>query len=69
MRIALPTRMWAIQPGRNVASPADREELSIKADGFARAARGDAMSCNPSADDCDLFNEAGDAIPNATVDH
>jgi multiple sugar transport system ATP-binding protein len=50
-------------------SLADGEDLSVKADGFARATAGDAMACSLPAEACHLFDEAGEAILNATLDH
>ncbi len=46
----------------------DGSDLSVKADGFARAAAGSAMTCQLPADACHLFNEAGETMLNATLD-
>jgi len=50
-------------------SLADGEDLSRKADGFARAATGDATTCSRPPEACHLFNETGETIINATLNH
>jgi hypothetical protein len=57
-------------PARPKRRVARRRRGALDQGGRLRQSRqGRRHVVQPSAEDCDLFNEAGDAIPNATVDH
>jgi multiple sugar transport system ATP-binding protein len=49
-------------------SLADGSDLSVRADGFAKATPGEVMACGLPAAACHLFDETGATILNATLD-